>query len=96
MIGGRGQNWSIGRASHGLEVFSENAPSRRSGASHWCRAVAHEYAWLAVAEVRPNGTAGRLGSLPVAFGAEFDIQGAQVLPPEIVQRRELVLAARIV
>src|SRR5271156_4914576 len=47
-------------------------------------------------EVRPDGAAGRLGSLPVAFGAEFDIQGAQVLPPEIVQWREFVLAARIV
>ena len=53
----------------------------------------HGWPWP---EVRPNGTAGRLGSLPVAFGAEFDIQGAQVLSPEIVQRRELVLAARIV
>jgi hypothetical protein len=38
----------------------------------------------------------RSGSLPVAFGAEFDVQRAQVLPPEIVQRRELVLAARVV
>jgi hypothetical protein len=47
-------------------------------------------------KVRPNGAAGRLGSLPVAFGAEFDVQGAQVLPPEIVQWREFVLAAGIV
>jgi hypothetical protein len=38
----------------------------------------------------------RLGSLPVAFGAKFDIQRTQVLPPEIVQRREFVLAARVV
>ena len=37
----------------------------------------HGWPWP---EVRPNGTAGRLGSLPVAFSAEFDIQGAQVLP----------------
>jgi hypothetical protein len=34
--------------------------------------------------------------VPVAFGAGLDVQCAQVLPPEIVQRRELVLAARIV
>ncbi len=30
MIGGRKQNWSIGRPGHGLEVVSGNAPSRRS------------------------------------------------------------------
>jgi hypothetical protein len=41
-------------------------------------------------------SAGRSGGLPVAFGSEFDIQRAQVLAPEIVQRRELVLAARII
>src|SRR3984957_18190079 len=40
--------------------------------------------------------AGRSGSLPVARGAEFDVQRAQVLPPEIVKRRELVLAARVI
>jgi hypothetical protein len=38
----------------------------------------------------------RSGCLPAAFGAELDGQRAQVLPPEILQRRELVLAARIV
>jgi hypothetical protein len=47
-------------------------------------------------KVRPNGAASRSGSLPVAFGAEFDVQGAQVLPPEIVQWREFVPAAGIV
>jgi hypothetical protein len=39
---------------------------------------------------------GRSSSLPVAFGAELDVQRAQILPPKIVQRRELVLAARVV
>lgn len=39
---------------------------------------------------------GRSRSLPVAFGAEFDVQRAQVLPPEIVQRRELILATRVI
>ena len=38
----------------------------------------------------------RSGGLPVAIGAEFDAPHVQVLAPEIVQRRELVLAARIV
>src|ERR1017187_3802732 len=42
---------------------------------------------------RPRG---RSGPPPVAFGAELDVQRAQVLPPDIVQRRELVLAARVV
>ena len=35
-------------------------------------------------EVRLTGAAGRLGSLPIAFSAEFDVQRAQVLPAEIV------------
>ena len=35
-------------------------------------------------------------SLPVAFRAELDIQCAQVLPPEVVKRRELVLATWVV
>src|ERR1700759_2509569 len=46
-------------------------------------------------EVRSAGAAGRSGGLPVAFGAEFDSQGTQVLPPEIVQWREAGLAAGI-
>jgi hypothetical protein len=58
--------------------------------------VAHNMHGWPRPKFRPDGAAGRLGSLPVAFGAEFDIQGAQVLPPEIVQWREFVLAARIV
>src|ERR1700691_985708 len=36
------------------------------------------------------------GRLPVASGAELDGERAQVRPAEIVQRRELVLAARVV
>jgi hypothetical protein len=44
-------------------------------------------------EARPTGRSGRP---PVTFGAELDVQRAQVLPPEIVQRRELVLAAWVV
>ena len=51
---------------------------------------------LSAAASQAACAAGRSGSLPVAFGAEFDVQCAQVLPPEIVQRRELVLAARVV
>jgi len=35
-------------------------------------------------EVRLTGAAGRSGSLPIAFSAEFDVQRAQVLPAEIV------------
>src|SRR5271163_3654666 len=42
---------------------------------------------------RPNDQS---GSPPAAFSAELDVQRAQVLPPEIVQRRELVPAARVV
>ena len=45
-------------------------------------------------DTHPGGL--RSGSPPVAFGAEFDVQCAQVLPPGIVQGRELVLAGRIV
>src|SRR5579871_146556 len=42
------------------------------------------------------GRPGRSGSLPAAVGAELDVQRTQVLPPEVVQRREFVLAARVV
>ncbi len=42
------------------------------------------------------GTARWSGSPPVAIGPEFDVQRAQILAPEIVQRRELILTARIV
>src|SRR5579859_1493854 len=36
------------------------------------------------------------GRLPVALGPEFDVARAQVLTPEIVERGELALAARVV
>ena len=42
------------------------------------------------------GRPDRSGCLLAAFDAELDVHPAQVLPPEIVQRRELVLVVRVV
>src|SRR6202044_2867243 len=63
-------------------------PANRSSAISPSRCV------VAVSPVAPRGTGS--GSLPVACREEFDVQCAQVLPSEVVKRRELVLAARVV
>src|ERR1700729_3376925 len=46
--------------------------------------------------VTRRANAASSGRLPVALGPEFDAARTQVLPSEVVERRELALAARAV